>query len=101
MDFNPTKKRKVDNFWSAVKRMTNEQRSKLLKFVTTLTRLPNTQVNRDFKIEIHKKSSGNESLLPLASTCFNTMYLPAYSTADLAFEKITLAIELCDTMENL
>ena len=90
----------VTNFWAAVERMTNEQRSKLLKFITTLTRLPNPDINRDFHITINKMADGNDSRLPGASTCFNRMYLPSYSTAEIAFQKITYAIEMCDTMEN-
>ena len=90
----------ISNYWAAVERMTNEQRSKLLKFITTLTRLPNSQVNPSFNITISPMSDSNDSCLPGASTCFNKMYLPSYSTAEIAYQKIVYAIEVCDTMEN-
>ncbi|OHT14330.1 hypothetical protein TRFO_15386 [Tritrichomonas foetus] len=90
----------IKNFWIAVSRMTNTQRSLLLKFITTLTRLPNPDIQKDFSIKIVLMINGNESSLPGAATCFSRMYLPPYSTADLAYQKITLAIESCQTMEN-
>jgi hypothetical protein len=97
--FDP-KSKAISNYWSAVEMMTNDQRSKLLKFITTLTRLPNSQVNTEFTITISKMSEGDDSRLPGASTCFNKMYLPSYSTPEIAFQKIVYAIEVCDTMEN-
>jgi hypothetical protein len=90
----------VQNFWAAVKRMTNEQRCMLLKFVTTLPRLPNPRTNPSFSIKITKMDNADDSRLPEASTCFNRMYLPVYSTPQVAFQRIVVAIESCATMEN-
>ncbi|OHT05013.1 hypothetical protein TRFO_27320 [Tritrichomonas foetus] len=89
-----------ENFWIAIEMMTNNQRSLFLKFVTTLTRLPNPAINPDFKISVTLKRDSTDMMLPSASTCFNKLYLPAYSTSQIAYKKITLAIENCQTMEN-
>jgi hypothetical protein len=43
----------------------------------------------------------SDTRLPTAATCFAKLNLPPYSTPDIAFQKITYAIETCDTMENL
>jgi hypothetical protein len=90
----------IQNFWAAVARMTNEQRCLLLKFVTTLPRLPSPRTNPRFTITIMRMEGAGDSRLPGASTCFNKMYLPVYSTPQIAFEKIVFAIESCVTMEN-
>lgn len=90
---------KKELFWGVVSRMNNRQRSLLLKFVTTLTRLPNPEINPSFKIHV-SFGQPNDQMLPTASTCFNRLYLPLYSSQEIAFKKITLAIEVCQTMEN-
>ena len=79
--------------------MSNEQRSLLLKFATTLTRLPNRQVNPSFHISVARMTDGNDQRLPMAATCFTKLYLPSYSSAEIAYEKIIYAVETCDTME--
>jgi hypothetical protein len=89
----------IRNFWDAVDRMTNRQRSLLLKFITTLPRLPNPRTS-PLTIAVHRMEDGHAGLLPGASTCFNRMYLPVYPTAEIAFQKIVAAIEMCQTMEN-
>jgi len=91
----------IKNYWIAVDRMTNEQRSKLLKFITSLTRLPNRESSQSFRITVYKASEPVDRNLPRSSTCFNKLYLPPYSTAEITFQKIVTAIELCDTMENM
>ena len=88
------------NYWKAVSMMTNEQRSLLLKFITTLPRLPNPAINKDFNITVLLMSNSDEGMLPVAATCFNKLILPPYSSAEIAYQKITMAIEACQTMEN-
>ena len=97
--FSSNKDPAILNFWIAIEKMSNEQRSLFLKFVTTLTRLPNRQVNPSFHINVVKMSDGNDARLPMAATCFTKLNLPPYSTPEIAFKKITYAIETCDTME--
>ncbi|EAY22502.1 hypothetical protein TVAG_035250 [Trichomonas vaginalis G3] len=98
--FNKSNEYVISNYWAAVDRMSNEQRSLLLKFVTTLTRFPNKELNPTFHIQI-KSSGGTEDRLPHAQTCFCRLHLPNYTTPDIAYNKISLAIEICTTMENM
>ncbi|KAH0785996.1 hypothetical protein GPJ56_010130 [Histomonas meleagridis] len=90
----------ITNFWIAVEKMTNDQRSLLLKFVTTLARLPNSKMNNEFKITV-VKANADDSRLPCAATCFNKLMLPSYSTPEIAYQKLTVAVEMCQTMENI
>ncbi|EAY04943.1 hypothetical protein TVAG_039950 [Trichomonas vaginalis G3] len=87
-------------FWEAVDRMTNEQRSLLLKFATTMTRIPNPAINLGFKLFVNFEAQLSDSSLPKASTCFNRLYLPLYSSSEVMYNKLVTAIEFCDTMEN-
>ena len=89
----------ISNYWTAVSRMSNRQRCLLVRFVTALNRLPNPRLKPNFRITVHFQDIP-ESRMPSAATCFNSMYLPCYSTAEIAFEKITYAIEACQTMDN-
>jgi hypothetical protein len=85
-------------FWQVVGRMTNVQRSLLFRFATSLSRMPRN-AGEDFRITITRQGNDN-SRLPGASTCFNRMYLPEYSSADIMYQKLVYAIETCCTMEN-
>jgi hypothetical protein len=89
----------IIRFWEAVDRMTNRQRSLLLKIITALPRLPNART-KGLTICITRMENGDEGRLPGASTCFNRMYLPMYPTTEIAFQKLVTAIESCQTMEN-
>jgi hypothetical protein len=91
----------VRRFWVAVGKLAPEERRLLLKFITTLTRLPNMVMFPDFWIRIDAWQGRNpDESLPTASTCFNLIHLPRYSTDDIALSKIRYAIRNCQTMEN-
>lgn len=91
----------VVRFWKAVDRFNAEQRKLLLKFITTLTRLPNSTINPDFRIQIDKMPSRcPDQALPTASTCFNRLHLPAYTDDEVCYQKLLYAIQFCQTMEN-
>jgi hypothetical protein len=91
----------ITRFWRAVDRMNPEQLRLLMKFITTLTRLPNANLNPDFRILIDRLDSAfPDQSLPTASTCFNRLHLPLYSDDDICYEKMTYAIQFCQTMEN-
>ena len=87
----------VNFFWEAVDMMNNKQRSLLLKFVTGLTKLPKNDKNFFVRLEI---KYDRRDFLPTASTCFNILYLPVYSSPQIAYNMIKIAIESCQTMEN-
>jgi E3 ubiquitin-protein ligase HACE1 len=73
-------------FWAAVRRMTNEERSKLLLFCTGSARAPATGFahlmgysgrQQRFRLQ---RVEGSSERLPTASTCFNTIRLPGSYT---------------------
>lgn len=91
----------VLRFWRAIDRFTSDQRRLLLKFVTTLTRPPNSTINPDFRIQIDRMSVKNpDDMLPTASTCFNRLHLPPYTNDDVCYEKLLYAVQYCQSMEN-
>lgn len=84
-------------FWQAVDRFDNEQKLKLLQFVTGTSSIPyegfaalrGSNGPRKFCIE----RWGTRESLPRAHTCFNRLDLPPYSSFDQLFDKLLLAIE--------
>ncbi|KAK8845177.1 hypothetical protein M9Y10_021359 [Tritrichomonas musculus] len=85
-----------DNFWMAVERMNNRQRSLLIKFITGLPKIPN---DKNFRISIQIGIDPRK--LPEAATCFKTMTLPLYPDAETTYNKLIYAIENGQTMENV
>jgi len=84
-------------FWEVVSDMSNEDRSKLLRFVTSCSRPPLLgfkQVQPPFCI--HYGGPGGtdkDAKLPSASTCMNLLKLPAYGTVELLREKLKVALD--------
>jgi hypothetical protein len=90
----------IVRFWKAVKRLNLEQLKLFLKFVTTLTRIPNPSLHPDFRIQIDRLVLRNpDQSLPTASTCFNRLHLPMYSDDEICYQKLLYAIQFCQTME--
>ena len=81
-------------FWEVVSRFNNDERKKLLLFSTGL----NTISKNGLRIV----SSGNEvdAHLPMASTCFFTLNLPLFSSADKMYNAFKIAINETGTFEN-
>jgi hypothetical protein len=91
----------IQRFWRVVAHFTDEQRVLLLKFITGTTRIPYAGGSSQFRIKIEPCHGGNpDTILPRASTCFNRLYLPLYSTDDIAQNKILYAVQNCMTMEQ-
>jgi hypothetical protein len=91
----------IARFWRAVDRLNSEQMKLLMKFITTLTRLPNPTINPEFRIHIDKMTSrAPDQSLPTASTCFNRLHLPMYTDDEICYQKLLYAIQFCQTMEN-
>lgn len=87
----------VQWFWQAVDKFDNEQKLKLLQFVTGTSSIPyegfaalrGSNGLRKFCIE----RWGTLDALPRAHTCFNRLDLPPYTSFDTLYEKLLLAIE--------
>ncbi|OHT02538.1 hypothetical protein TRFO_30260 [Tritrichomonas foetus] len=91
----------INQFWRVLERFNNEQLQLLLKFITTLSRIPNRTIDQNFKIRVYRLECNNPNdALPTASTCFKKLYLPKYESDDIAYRKLLYAIQFCQTMEN-
>lgn len=84
-------------FWQVIEKFTNEQRLRLLQFVTGTSSIPYEGFSalrgstgpRRFCIE----KWGKPNALPRAHTCFNRLDLPPYKSYDQLVEKLNYAIE--------
>jgi hypothetical protein len=90
----------IARFWRVVSEFDERDKSLLLRFITTQTRLPNPTIGNPFRIAICRSDGVTDQSLPMAATCFNRLSLPVYTTDDVARDKILLAIRTCVTMEN-
>ncbi|CAF0834292.1 unnamed protein product [Didymodactylos carnosus] len=92
--------KQVQWFWQFVREITDEQRSRLLQFVTGTCRVPiggfaellGSNGPQKFCIE----RFGKETMLPRSHTCFNRLDLPPYKRYDQLKEKLLYAIEECE-----
>ncbi|XP_036318376.1 E3 ubiquitin-protein ligase HECW2 isoform X1 [Rhagoletis pomonella] len=88
-------------FWQVIEKFTNEQRLRMLQFVTGTSSIPYEGFSalrgstgpRRFCIE----KWGKPNALPRAHTCFNRLDLPPYPTPELLYEKLLLAVEETNT----
>lgn len=84
---------RVKYFWEAVKNFSNEDRSRLLRFVTGRRRLPAPLYLSSAKPEA-------DNALPESSTCGNMLFMPKYSSAKLAEEKLQYAAYNCIAIDT-
>jgi E3 ubiquitin ligase SMURF1/2 len=88
-------------FWQAIEAYSEEQRARLLQFVTGSSRVPlqgfkalqgstGSAGPRLFTVHLIDASTDN---LPKAHTCFNRIDLPNYERYEKLYEKLTQAIE--------
>ncbi|XP_067867783.1 E3 ubiquitin-protein ligase HECW1-like isoform X2 [Heterodontus francisci] len=88
-------------FWTAVEHFNNEQRLRLLQFVTGTSSVPyegfaalrGSNGLRRFCIE----KWGKVTSLPRAHTCFNRLDLPPYPSYSMLYEKLLTAVEETNT----
>ncbi|CAI9732140.1 E3 ubiquitin-protein ligase HECTD3-like isoform X2 [Octopus vulgaris] len=83
----------VKHFWEAVKNFSNEDRSRLLRFVTGRRRLPAPIYLSSAKPEV-------DNVLPESSTCGNMLFMPRYSSAKIAEEKLQYAAYNCIAIDT-
>jgi len=89
--------KQIQWFWTYVKSMDNETRSRLLQFVCGTCRVPvggfgelmGSNGPQRFCIE----KVGKDSWLPRSHTCFNRLDLPPYKSYEQLVEKLKFAIE--------
>ncbi|XP_028847053.1 E3 ubiquitin-protein ligase HECW2 [Denticeps clupeoides] len=88
-------------FWATVERFNNEQRLRLLQFVTGTSSIPyegfaslrGSNGPRRFCVE----KWGKTTSLPRAHTCFNRLDLPPYPSFSMLYEKLLTAVEETST----
>eukprot|EP00584_Thalassiosira_punctigera_P027188 CAMPEP_0172577912 /NCGR_PEP_ID=MMETSP1067-20121228/138470_1 /TAXON_ID=265564 ORGANISM="Thalassiosira punctigera, Strain Tpunct2005C2" /NCGR_SAMPLE_ID=MMETSP1067 /ASSEMBLY_ACC=CAM_ASM_000444 /LENGTH=378 /DNA_ID=CAMNT_0013370605 /DNA_START=436 /DNA_END=1573 /DNA_ORIENTATION=+ len=86
--------RNVVRFWNVVSSFSPKLQADLLRFVTSCERPPPlgfASMNPPFTIQRVGIMRDSEKL-PTASTCFNTLKLPTYSSEKVLREKLTYAI---------
>ncbi|KEF57706.1 uncharacterized protein A1O9_05624 [Exophiala aquamarina CBS 119918] len=82
----------VQLFWEALQEMDNEDRRKVLKFVTSTPRAPLlgfSHLNPRFSI---RDSSEDQERLPSTSTCVNLLKLPRYGDIKTMKDKLLYAV---------
>ncbi|KAL5353432.1 ubiquitin-protein ligase (E3) [Pseudogymnoascus australis] len=82
----------INLFWQVMKQLDDQDRRKVLKYVTSTPRSPLLgfgQLNPKFSI---RDAGGDEQRLPSASTCINLLKLPRYTSAKTLSEKLLYAI---------
>lgn len=91
--------RNISRFWNVVSSLDNKQQADLLRFVTSCERPPPlgfASMNPPFTIQRVASGgllgSGGDHL-PTASTCFNILKLPTYSSEKVLRDKLLYAIE--------
>lgn len=85
----------IRRFWRVMLSFNDQQRADLLKFVTSCERPPPlgfASMNPPFTIQRVPISSDSDKL-PTASTCFNILKLPTYSSEKVLKEKILYSIQ--------
>ena len=109
--------KQIQWFWQFVREITDEQRARLLQFVTGTCRVPiggfSELLGKKFlmfqksKLTILFSGSngpqkfciekyGKDNILPRSHTCFNRLDLPPYKKYEILKEKLLFAIEECE-----
>jgi len=85
----------VQRFWKAASSMDAQERSLLLRFATSCERAPLLGFHTMHPpFCIHRVPiRADADKLPSASTCFNTLKLPTYSSTKVTKEKLLISIK--------
>ena len=82
----------IQLFWKVMHEMTNEERQKVIRFVTSTPRAPLlgfSHLNPRFSI---RDSSDDQERLPSTSTCVNLLKLPRYANVETLRSKLLYAV---------
>lgn len=84
----------VRQLWKALESFTSADRGRFVRFVTGRKRLPAMfTVSRSARLLA-------EDALPTASTCANTLYLPKFSSDEMAIRRLRYAIYNCVAIDT-
>lgn len=84
--------RYIQSFWRIVSNWPEEKQMQLLKFVTAAERVPAGGA-KNLKFKIQRAYPASDEHLPTSSTCFGTLILPKYSTAEILEKKLSAALK--------
>ena len=85
--------RHISRFWSVFEELSGEDQSLLLKFVTSCERAPSLGfAGLQPPFTIQRVDCSDDQRLPTASTCFNILKLPTYSSQKVLKQKLLQAI---------
>jgi hypothetical protein len=88
----------VARLWRVVEAFDNAHRGLYLKFITGTARIPRQE---EFRITIKKEVVADpDGALPRASTCYQYLYWPKYTSDEVARQTLTFAIESADGMDD-
>mmetsp|Transcript_39042 Transcript_39042/g.63013 ORF Transcript_39042/g.63013 Transcript_39042/m.63013 type:complete len:6535 (+) Transcript_39042:430-20034(+) len=100
----------IQYFWQVLESFSEEQRSEYIKFVWGRARLPLDKESWEQHHKIAafhpprptfgKPPTKTDSLLPYAHTCYFTIDLPRYSSADIMRRRLLYAIENCPEIDG-
>ena len=96
--FSAVPKDEISMFWAALGKMNSEQRRNFLQFATGNMCIP--QNVQSVFLTVEHVSAPVDKRLPAASTCFNRIHLPPYSSVDKMLRALITAIEYTGTFEN-
>lgn len=85
--------RNISRFWTIVNELDERDQALLLKFVTSCERPPSlgfSALQPPFTIQ--RVDNEDNARLPTASTCFNVLKLPVYSSQAVLKEKLLMSI---------
>ena len=86
--------RYISQFWKVVEEFSDAEVSLLVKFVTSCARPPSLgfkSLQPPFTIQ--RVDCSDDARLPTASTCFNILKLPTYSSSKVLKQKLCFAIK--------
>lgn len=89
-------------FWQALRKMDREDRAAFVNFCSGRSRLPGSAAEfaMNFKLTApHRDYDKPDDYLPIAQTCFFSLALPKYSSAEVCLDKLRYAIKNADLMD--
>jgi hypothetical protein len=90
-------------FWRAVRSFSDEQRQRMLQFISGRTCLPsNHQWANEFTINafpMPRQGVSPDKFLPTSHTCFFSLDLPSYSSEEVLRQRLLYAITNCVDMD--
>ena len=94
----------VKMFWGVVEAMDMEERSQLINFCSGRSRLPAAAEDFPMKFKLTapppQSAADPDAYLPKSQTCFFSLSLPRYSSAQVCKEKLQYAIRNTDLIDS-